>query len=88
MEALFISGRIADIALTVMIAEAVLLYAYLTYRGGAEQFRTLIANLAAGGCLVVALRLALVGAAWQWIAFALGASLLAHVVDLWSRLRS
>jgi hypothetical protein len=87
VEALITSGRIADIALAVMIVEAVLLYAYLKYREEAERFRSLLANLAAGGCLVVALKLALVGAAWQWIAVALAASLFAHAIDLWSRLR-
>lgn len=88
MESLFVSGRIADIALTVMALEALILYAVTRYRGSSERFRGLIANLAAGGSLVIALRLALVGADWQWVAGALAMSLLAHAVDLSLRLRA
>jgi len=87
MEALFTSGRIADIALGVMAVEAVILYALTAYQGYAEQYRALLANLAAGASLVIAVRLALVGADWQWIAAALAMSLLAHSLDLIMRLR-
>jgi len=88
MESLFASGRIADIALVVMAAEAVILYVVIALRGDAIRYRALVANLAAGACLVIAVRLALVGANWQWIAIALAASLLAHSTDLALRLRS
>ncbi len=87
MEALFVSGRIADIALGVMAVEAVILYALMAYIGRGVRYRAILANLAAGACLVVAVRLALVGANWKWIAVALVASLLAHSLDLMMRLR-
>jgi hypothetical protein len=88
MESLFASGRIADIALVVMAAEAVILYAVTALRRDVIRYRALLANLAAGACLVIAVRLALVGASWQWIAIALAASLLAHSTDLALRLRA
>jgi hypothetical protein len=88
MEALFSSGRVADIALGVMILEAVVLYALTARRGEGARYRALLANLAAGACLVIAVRLALVGADWPWIAAALAASLLTHSLDLAMRLRT
>jgi hypothetical protein len=88
MESMFSSGHIADIALLVMLAEAGVLYAYTLKRAGTLSFRPFLANLAAGALLVVAVRLALVGAAWRWIALALALSLLAHGYDLSLRLRS
>ena len=88
MESLFASGRIADIALAVMAAEAVIIYMVIAYQADVVRYRALFANLAAGACLVIAVRLALVGANWQWIAVALAASLLAHSTDLALRLRA
>lgn len=88
MEALFASGRVADIALCVMILEAIVLYALTARRGQDERFRALLANLAAGACLVIAVRLALVGADWPWIAAALAGSLVTHSLDLVLRLRA
>jgi hypothetical protein len=88
MAALFESGRIADIALAVMALEALLLYWIVRHRRMAERYRALLANLAAGACLVIAVRLALVGAEWPWIAAALAASLVAHSTDLALRLRT
>jgi hypothetical protein len=88
MEALFASGRIADIALGVMALEAVVVYVLTALRGDGERYRALLTNLAAGACLVIAVRLALVGADWRWIAAALAASLVAHSLDLAMRLRS
>jgi len=39
-------------------------------------------RLAPGALMIVALRLALTGAAWPWIALALAASFPAHLADL------
>jgi hypothetical protein len=88
MDTLFASGRIADIALIVMAVEAIILRVVIAYRGDALPYRALLANLAAGACLVIAVRLALVGAHWQWIALVLAASLLAHSTDVALRLRT
>ena len=45
----------------------------------------LAANLASGGFLLLAVRAALVDAAWEWVALALLGSLLAHLADLYGR---
>jgi O-antigen/teichoic acid export membrane protein len=42
----------------------------------------LLANAAAGACLLLALRAALTGAGWAWVAAALCAALIAHLFDL------
>ena len=47
----------------------------------------ILANLAAGACLLLALRGALVAAEAQWILLALGAALVAHVTDVALRIR-
>ncbi len=88
MEALFASGHIADVALAVMALEAVALWALTARRGDGGFYRSLLANLAAGAFLVLAVRLALTDANWQWIAGALLLSLLAHGADLSLRLRA
>jgi hypothetical protein len=46
-----------------------------------------LANLAAGACLLLALRAALTGASWPPVAAWLLAALLANLVDLAERLR-
>lgn len=82
MEAWFQSGRIVDIAIALALLEglAVALYRHRTGRGPA--LRPFLVNLAAGLCLMLALRAALVGAGWGWVAVALVGSLLAHAADL------
>jgi len=49
--------------------------------------RLLAGNLLAGGCLLLALRFALVGGAWWLVAACLAGSLLAHLLDLRQRWR-
>ena len=75
----FASGRAVDLALAVMTVEAAWLIAR---RQPALAVR---AMLAPGALLLLALRFALTGAAWPWIAAALAASLPLHVVDLQRR---
>jgi hypothetical protein len=76
---LFASGRIVDAILLLTAAEAVV----LLRRGRTD----LLATLLAGVALLAALRLALAGAAWPWLALALLASLAAHLADLARRWR-
>ncbi|QJE74749.1 hypothetical protein HHL28_02460 [Aerophototrophica crusticola] len=78
----FTSGRIVDIAIALALLEGlgVALYRWRTGRGPA--LRPFLVNLAAGLCLMLALRAALVGAGWGWVAAALVGSLLAHGADL------
>ncbi len=47
----------------------------------------LTGNLLAGGCLLLALRFALIAAAWWMVAACLAGSLVAHVLDLRQRWR-
>lgn len=79
------SGTIADIVIAVMIVEGLLLFAL---RSRLRNFRAydVIAMLAAGLFLVLALRATLTGAGWQWVAIFLTAAFVAHVLDLWRQL--
>ena len=87
MDALFASGRIVDLILAGVAMEALLL-AGLRYRLGAgPSLPGLMANLAAGAALMMALRAALTGAAWPGVAAFMLAGLLAHGADLVLRFR-
>ncbi|MDY7097124.1 MAG: hypothetical protein SXU28_03200 [Pseudomonadota bacterium] len=79
MEWLFASGHGADIVLAVLALEAV----WLKSRGW--QWRTLAGMLGPAVLMIFALRCALVGAAWYWIAIPLAASLPLHLMDLRAR---
>lgn len=85
MSALFDSGRVVDLILALMALEAVALAVLLGWRG--VRLAGVLVNLAAGAGMLLALRGALVGAGWPWIALALAGSLLAHVVELALRAR-
>ena len=85
MESLFASGRIVDAILGLVALEAVLL-AWLFRRRG-WPVSGLIANLAAGAALMLAVREALVGAAWPAVAGWMLAGLVAHLADLGLRVR-
>lgn len=87
MSALFDNGRIVDLILALVAVEFVALVAYrrMTYRGIAAL--DLVFNLLAGICLLLALRAALAGSGWLWIAVWLSAALVAHLADLARRWR-
>ncbi len=86
MAELFASGRIVDAILLLTLLEAVflLLWRRRTGRGPAPAD---LGNLAAGGCLLLALRAALAQAAWPLLALALLGALIAHLFDLRQRWR-
>jgi len=86
VEALFASGRVVDIALALMLLEAVGLWAYRRARSQAFPAADVAWNLAAGACLLLALRAALTQAAWPWVALFLTAALIAHIGDFRRRL--
>ena len=65
--------------------EALVLYAWLGRRGRQRRARSLLANLAAGACLMLAVRCALTGNVAALLA-ALGAALVAHLLDVYLRL--
>lgn len=88
MSALFASGRVVDVIVLLMAAEAVALVAYRRACGAGPAFSALLPNFLAGLFLLLALRAALAEASWGWIAAALAGSLLAHLADLRSRWRT
>ncbi len=88
MDALFASGRIVDgiVALVIVEAAAFAVLSFRTMRG--PDLSDLLWNLAAGLCLLLALRAALTGAPWFWIAAMLAAAGIAHCVDQARRWRA
>jgi hypothetical protein len=81
------SAGIADIALMLMVLEAIVLPWWRRRTGNGPEVFDLLWNLASGGCLLLALRAALLKAGWPWIALALLAALAAHLADLRRRWR-
>lgn len=86
MAALFSTGLIADIMLAFMALEAIVLVLYQRKTNRGLTPRAVFWMLLPGACLVLALRAALVGAAWQWVALAVSVSLIAHLGYLRQRL--
>ncbi len=74
MLAFFTSGHVVDVILVLTAIEAIILVTL--NRAG------LLFHLAAGVCLLIALRLALVGAWYGWIGVALLGSFVAHLLAL------
>jgi uncharacterized membrane protein len=83
---LFTSGRIVDVVLAVIALEVVAVAIHRRVTGRGIAVADLLANLASGICLLVALRAALTGQSWVWVAAALSASLVGHLLDLSRRL--
>lgn len=79
MSSLFASGHAVDIVLAVMLVEMLVLIAL---RGKAA---TIIVAFLPGALILLAVRAALTGAGWQWIALALAASFPAHIADIRQR---
>ncbi|UAB78007.1 hypothetical protein INR77_14775 [Erythrobacter sp. SCSIO 43205] len=76
----FASGHAADLVLAVLALEAV----WLKTRGWA--LATIIGLVGPAVFIVLALRAALVGAGWEWVAVLLALSLPLHLMDLRARL--
>ncbi len=85
MQSLFASGRIIDVILVAVALEAAVLAVLRSRFGIGPGLIRMLANLIAGICLMVAVRLALVYAPWTEIAAALLAALIAHLADLTGR---
>ncbi len=81
MAELFASGHIVDLILGLMALEALTLVTVGRLRANGAG-AALACNLAAGAALMVALRCALTGAHWHWLALALLAALAGHLGDL------
>lgn len=84
---IFESGRVVDLILGLMVLEGAVLALHRRRTGRGVPIGGLIAFLLAGACLLLALRGALVGAWWGWIALPLAGALVAHLADLRLRWR-
>lgn len=91
MASLFESGRIVDLILVILVLEAVGLCVLATVQMRRGQVSPkvpgLLFNLAAGACLLLALRAVMTGADWTVAGAWLAASLVAHCSDLLRRFR-
>lgn len=87
MQSLFDTGRAADLVLLALALEAMGLWALRRFMGWGPGLRPLWPFLLAGAAFALALRAALLGAGWHWVALALLAAFLAHLWDLAGRWR-
>ena len=87
MEQFITGGSVTGVILAVLVIEAVVVSVFLVRTGRTSGLPGFLAGLAAGGCLVLALREALTGGGWTMIAIFLTLSFLAHAIELALRLR-
>ena len=87
MNRLFASGLVVDLALVLVAVEAGFLAWHRRRTGGGVPLGETIAFLASGACLLLALRAALAGASWEWMALPMAGALAAHLADLALRWR-
>ncbi len=78
----FKSGHVVDFILLFMAVEFVFLLWRRRSRPLTKVIPELLIALAPGACLLLALRAALTGVGWIWIATFLALSLPAHLADL------
>ncbi len=83
----FASGRAIDLIVGLTLLQALALAIYHRRFGAGLCPADLMSLLVPGLCLLLALRGALVGSHWAWIAACLLAALAAHIVDLRRRWR-
>jgi hypothetical protein len=80
-EALFQSGNIVWVIILIMAGEAIILRSYM------KQVPAMAASLAAGGCLVLALRAALLQQSWIYVALFLSLGFVFHILEIWQWMR-
>ena len=88
LDSLVGSGRIVDVMLALVALEFLGLLFYRRLRGGGVAAVPLLANIGAGGSLMMALRASLTGGSVPQVAVWLVAALVFHVLDLalrWER---
>ncbi|MDC7784601.1 hypothetical protein PQJ75_04065 [Rhodoplanes sp. TEM] len=85
MRDLFASGRVVDLILALVALETIGLALLHRSTGRLPRLAVLLPNLAAGAFLLLAVRAALVGADWVWVAASLLGALVAHLADLATR---
>ena len=81
------SQTLVDIAIAITVVEAIVLWILGRRSGRGTATRALLANVGAGLFLMLAVRAALVGAAWPWLAGLFAAAGASHVADLALRWR-
>jgi hypothetical protein len=84
VDAFFASGRAADLIALVIVLEGAWLWVRARRRT-ASTLADIVFTLGPGLCLVLALRAALTGEHWLWIAAPLAASLPLHLLDVQRR---
>jgi hypothetical protein len=87
MDDLITSGRVADLALAVLILEGVGLALHHRLTGQGLSGPVILSMLVPGALLMLALRGSLTSAPWTWIASCLSFALIAHVWDICRRMR-
>jgi hypothetical protein len=87
LQDLFATGRIVDLILVLVAVEAAALLSVRAVSSRGPSPAAIIANLAAGAMLMLALRSVLVAAHWSVTALWLVAALVAHLTDLALRWR-
>ncbi|MGK7866209.1 hypothetical protein [Falsiroseomonas sp. E2-1-a20] len=87
MQAFFASGQVADLVLLVLLAEALALFLWHRRTGRGLAPLAVAGLVLPGVAFALALRAALTGAGWGWVAAALVAAFLTHAFDLAVRLR-
>jgi len=85
LQTLFDNGAIVLIILLMVVIEAAALIVFHQKTGRGIPALPLLANLIAGGCLMLAIRAALLDHSWTWIGFFMALSLIAHLVDFGTR---
>ena len=80
MAQFFSTGRAVDLVLLVIALE----FAFLSLRrqNGRNRWLDRVLALMPGVCILLALRAALTGAPWVWVAAALAASFPFHIADV------
>jgi hypothetical protein len=81
----FSSGFAADAIILFMVVEGIVLSSIQRRTRRGIRPMGLFLSLGAGAGLVIALRAALVGAPWPWVAAGITLSLLAHAGDVYFR---
>jgi hypothetical protein len=86
-EAGMANGRLVDLLIVFIVAEALLLAAHHRLTGRGVRLRDVAMNLLAGLCLMAALRCALAASGWPWVAGWLALSGVMHAADIAQRWR-
>ncbi len=79
----FASGRIIDVVVVLTVLEAAALILWRRMTGTGPRLSAFGLNLLSGLSLMLAVRAALVGAWWGFVAAWMLAALVLHLADLW-----